>query len=210
MIISVAHQKGGVGKTTLLYNLAAIIKPDLIIDLDPHDGLTILNRLRDQQYNVASAKTDKELIGLIKEYQDKTVMIDCGGFDSGVNRIAVAASNVTIVPIQYESMTERVGLNGYTKVLSEISENVNRDITAHVLYYRQNSARKDFSDTDSFIERSKHLSKFTNVLPGRAEYNNALNKHHAVVEHTTTRGSRAARELHAFVDELLTIASIDS
>jgi len=46
MIVAVAHNKGGVGKTTTVVQLAGELKPEIIIDLDAHQGIAIINGRR--------------------------------------------------------------------------------------------------------------------------------------------------------------------
>lgn len=45
MIVTVAHQKGGVGKTTLATNLAQVLGADLL-DLDLQQSCVLWSRLR--------------------------------------------------------------------------------------------------------------------------------------------------------------------
>ena len=53
MIISIAHQKGGVGKSTLAFNLAYYLskyKP-LLLDLDIQNTISYANSIREQNAN---------------------------------------------------------------------------------------------------------------------------------------------------------------
>lgn len=45
-IIVMSHHKGGAGKTTSSMHLVAEMKPDEIIDLDIHRGISVINSLR--------------------------------------------------------------------------------------------------------------------------------------------------------------------
>ena len=45
-VITVAHHKGGSGKTTQSMHIAGDLTPDEIIDLDVHEGISVLNKLR--------------------------------------------------------------------------------------------------------------------------------------------------------------------
>ena len=69
MIIVLAHNKGGVGKTTTALNLTEILKPDIVIDQDAHSNLVTLNSFREPSAQFNDDIT--EVIGL-KSF-DKTL-----------------------------------------------------------------------------------------------------------------------------------------
>ncbi|MFZ3491348.1 ParA family protein [Vibrio harveyi] len=203
MIISTAHSKGGVGKTTTALNLAALLKPDLIIDQDLHKGLSILNAQREVPYDVVADHDSKELISILREASElnKLVLIDCGGFDSDINRKAIAASDLVIVPAN-DGPTEVIGLTQFDKTLAQISEEFDVVINAKVLLTRVNPNRKYFEDIESFVNKSKRMTIFPCKLPTRKEYSIAMYEALGVIEHPATKYSVASREVKALACEI--------
>ena len=133
-VIANTHPKGGVGKTTSSVNIVGEMKSDTV-DLDTHTGLSIILGLRPEgkEISVKVPKTVDELIEIMTPYKnsDKTLLIDCGGFDSDLTRTAIAFADCVIVPSK-DSLTERIGLMHFDGVLDEISSIMGTDITAHL------------------------------------------------------------------------------
>lgn len=202
MIISVAHQKGGVGKTTLTLSLQAVLNPDIIIDQDLHQSLIILNQLRDEALPIHHCETRDQLIDLLKQSDmGKTILIDCGGFDSDINRLAVAASDLVIVPAN-DDVTELIGLRHFNQVLTELSAEMGQHITANVLFNRVHPNRKKFADVDAFLANADHMTRFDAIIPMRKEYKLATAKGMGVTECKTTKYSDAAREIKRLGEEI--------
>ena len=102
MILTLSHQKGGVGKSTVAWNLAvnfSKIIPTRIVDLDTQRSLTVTNALRSEQgfepLTMLHFNTAEELAEYVaKDSEETLTIIDSGGFDSAFNRIAIIASDL--------------------------------------------------------------------------------------------------------------------
>lgn len=204
MIIVLAHNKGGVGKTTTALNLTEILKPDIVIDQDAHSNLVTLNSFREPsaQFNVLSGLSKNDLIEQLKQSeQGKLILVDCGGFDSELNRIAVALSDLVIVPAN-DDITEVIGLKSFDKTLSEISAEMGTPINGRVLFTRVHPRRKKFDDVESFLNNSKHLSRLNTTIPTRKDYGKAALDGMGVFAHPKTKHSDAARDIKALASEI--------
>ncbi len=204
MIIVLAHNKGGVGKTTTALNLTEILKPDIVIDQDAHSNLVTLNGFREPsaQFNVLSGLSKSELIEQLKQSeQGKLILVDCGGFDSELNRIAVALSDLVIVPAN-DDITEVIGLKSFDKTLKEISAEMGVNINGRVLFTRVHPRRKKFDDVESFLNNSEHLSRLSTTLAARKDYPLAAIDGMGVFAHPKTKYSDAAREIKALAIEV--------
>lgn len=203
MIISIAHSKGGVGKTTTAMNIAAVLKPALIIDQDLHQGLSVLNRQRSEPFSLLAGHSGEQLVATLREASERgdLIIIDCGGFDSDINRKAIAASDLVIVPAN-DSPTEVVGLQTFDNTLSEIAAQFNIEINARVLLTRVHHARKSFADIEQFVGSSKTMRMLSAKLPNRSDYNSALYQGLGVTEHGPTKYGAAARDINNLVDEI--------
>jgi chromosome partitioning protein len=151
-IISFAHQKGGVGKSTLCFNAVAYLQTKgktRIADLDVQETATNLNLLRDINklniFDVEKATTNEELIALFqKAEQDnvKYLCVDCGGFDADINRVAISYSDIIITPVSTRPI-EIFGLGKFIQILQEIEEDSKKLITATVVINNIHPSLKD-------------------------------------------------------------------
>ena len=95
MILLYSHQKGGVGKSTLAIN-HAYFKGCSIIDLDSQNSSMLFNQLRKmndmKSIECFTADTVDEFKELVKDYKsnkENMIIIDSGGYDSEINRLAL-------------------------------------------------------------------------------------------------------------------------
>ncbi len=112
MIITIAHTKGGVGKSTLAWHLAHSFenKQVKIIDLDFQQTLYFVNIISGDTLNVLQPLSVDELINELEAVApDDICIVDVGGFDSDINRAAIEHSDRIVIPIS-ESITEVLGL----------------------------------------------------------------------------------------------------
>ncbi|MGR5253623.1 ParA family protein [Vibrio astriarenae] len=204
MIIAVAHNKGGVGKSTFVTNLAPLLNTKFIIDLDAHDSISITNSLRDEPRDVrrySEHDADGFVASLNELEEGEVVLVDCGGFDSAGTRTAIAMADLVITPAM-DTMKELIGLAAFDRTLTEISDAIGAEIKAHVLYTRSHRNTKRFDRLDAHVEGCDHLQRLTATMPHSTDYDRADTHGLGVYEFAPTKYGKAAKDMKAIADEI--------
>ena len=210
MIVAVSHQKGGVGKSTICWNMAGYLQKKkidfIIIDLDVQQTLTGLNKIR-KKYNPKKAFTiktfddKKVLIDFLNDVEeDEIVLVDSGGFDSTYNRIAIMASDEIVTPVS-SHFIEILGLQKYEEILQEVSKVVDRKIKTNVVLNRIKPIQKDFKELKKFINKSSHYKIMDSILRDRVEISTIISTGATIIE-SKKKDTKAKGEFNAFCKEL--------
>jgi len=214
-IITLAHQKGGTGKSTLAWNLAVELRKKytkygyknfIFVDLDNQESVTMTNRLR-MQYGHDPLEivrfTDDErskLENFINSIDDETlVIIDSGGYDADLNRLAIIASDFVITPVSSDYM-EIFGLQKFKTILEELSVIKNETVHVHVLLNKIDPKLKDFSDIIDFINDIKHFKLLDTVIRFRSDYKHSIGYGFSVKE--LDNNSKASDEIAKLIKEI--------
>lgn len=208
MIITVSHQKGGVGKSTIAFNLAITLMKKHkveIVDLDVQNTITHTNNIRKsgnkvKVLDVIYIKNDSEF----KEYvendsDDKLTIIDSGGFDSSLNRLAIFYSDMVITPVS-DRFNELSGLMKYKEILKELSDISKEEMSVNVLMNNINPHAKNFDGLQKFIKKNKEFKLMNSILRQRADYDKAAWLGQSVIEYS--KESKAAGEFKKLVKEI--------
>jgi chromosome partitioning protein len=213
MILTLSHQKGGVGKSTVAWNLAVYFSKIIdtrIIDLDTQRSLTVTNALR-QENNLSPIQmlhfnTAEELAEYAQNDSDDILtIIDSGGFDSAYNRVAIIASDLLITPVS-DKPFDLMGLQKYEEILKSLSEIQDEQIKTHVLFNNINPAMKRFGDLVEFICMSDHFELLTSVLRQRVDIAHSVGEGKSIKEYRIF--SKADQEMDELFDEVKSILNI--
>jgi len=205
LIITVAHSKGGVGKSLLAWHLA--IAMDIpIVDLDFQRTLIYTNNLRKahgiEKVEIIQPDTRDEFIKLFDSWpEDKHIIVDVGGFDSNINRAAMFISDVIITPA-VDKVTELAGLYKFHEIINELSENMSTDIKAHIVLNDVSPSSKDFSIMIDLVEQLEHFKLLDTIVCHRADFYRTMEEGKGV---TDLKNSKAKDELLKLKDEILSL-----
>jgi chromosome partitioning protein len=208
--ITFAHQKGGVGKSTLAYNTAFYLekvanKKTLLVDLDVQQTATNLNLLRKVngfgELTVQQVSDDETLVALIESEKYEYIVIDAGGFDAGLNRVAIALSDVIITPATTK-ITEIFGLGKFTEILDEINARTNTNIVAQVVLNNLHPSTKDIKIIKDLCDDSARITLASSIIRSRATFPATLAAGLSVFERGNNE-DKAAEEMESMIKELI-------
>ena len=215
MLIVLAHQKGGVGKSTVAFNLATALQNRKhrveLVDLDTQQTLYFTNaiRKRNPKLKPLTLKRFEDVESFknyIKEDHDARIaVVDVGGFDSDLSRLAIAYGDLVITPVSDRSF-ELLGLKSFERIVTAISHVLGETVRVHVLLNNLNPRKSKLDDLKAFIRQSPHFVLLDTVLRTRAHYDKSAGVGKNVIEYDKT--SKAAKEIKALVKEVEHILSI--
>lgn len=214
-IITLAHQKGGTGKSTLSWNIAVELEKKykqygyekfIFVDLDNQESITMTNRLR-MQYGHNPLEivrfTDHErtrLEDFINSIDNDTlVIIDSGGYDADLNRLAIIASDIVITPVSSDYM-EIFGLQKFKTILEELTQIKGEMVQVHVLLNKIDPKLKDFSDIVDFINEIENFKLMNTVIRFRSDYKHSIGYGFSVLE--LDKNSKASEEIQILIKEI--------
>lgn len=214
MILTLSHQKGGVGKSTVAWNLAVLfskIIPTRIIDLDTQRSLTVTNALRREHSLEEIEMLHFNTAGELAEYaaadsNEALTIIDSGGFDSAFNRVAIIASDLLITPVS-DKPFDLMGLQKYEEILKSLSEIQGETIKTYILFNNINPAMKRFGDLIDFVCTSEHFELMVPILRQRVDIANSVGEGKAIKEYRIF--SKADQEMDALFNEVKTLLNIE-
>ena len=200
MIITVAHSKGGVGKSLLAWHLAIGLKT-AIVDLDFQKTLVYTNSLRKangyKKLNIIQPETPEAFIKFMDDWpEDKHIIIDVGGFDSNLNRAAIYISDIIITPA-VDRVTEMAGLYKFHQIIEELSTKMKTDIQADILLNDVSPTQKDFSVIEDLVDNLKHFNLMDTIIAHRADFYKSMEEGKGVTE--IEGNSKAKKELKKLI-----------
>ncbi|MBC3214762.1 ParA family protein [Serratia fonticola] len=209
MIVAVGIKKGGTGKSMIALNIAPEINPDVFYDTDDTSSISTFNSFRpeDKRWNVIRLTDDMEGVTnrfitelVAAKEQGKTVLVDCGGFDSALTRAAVGAADLIISPF-IDDPSEILGLQKFSEVLEQISKDMGEKKIAHVLLNKVHPQRTNFTDVDTFISQFDNLVRFDTAIPADKTLPARFGEGMGIVELVATRHGRAGNAMRSlFLD----------
>lgn len=222
MILLVAGEKGGTGKSTIAVNLAAFMKQEgrdvLLVDTDTQPSAAMWAATRgDSELAIAHPITCVQLKGKIsQELYDlagrcEILVADAGGRDSIELRFAAAVATQVIFPVrpgQFDSWT----LGKLDKLVEEIKQIANPALKAKLVIScaSPNMMIQEAQEMREYIKNEgyEHLSLAETVIHERISYRKAIRDGLGVVEwfdpKTRKRDQKAVEEIHALYQEIFT------
>ena len=202
VVITVAQQKGGTGKTTLAANIAAALAPNqriALLDIDPQKSLGRWHALRMARLQQAAALTFSDTSGWrlpaelerLKRSHD-LVLIDSPPHLDTDARVAVRAADIVLVPIQ-PSLPDIWAAEGTLKLATDERRR------AHLMFNRTPPTSK-LRDAIAADLGGRGLPLLRSALGNRAGFAHAFAAGLGVTE--AAPRSSAAAELRALLDEL--------
>lgn len=212
-VITISHQKGGVGKSTVALNLAVELSKEFdvaVIDLDHQRSITIFQSIRENKdlphLNVMIAEDENSLMDIMNNFEG-IVVIDSGGFDSDLNRIAMLGSDMIITPVS-NSLIELYGLEKFKLIIEELRE-IQPGIKAHVLLNNISpSATTLVNDLKDFLtsDDEEKFKMIRGIMRQRSDYRKSFEYGQSVVEMDPL--SKAASEIQMIVEDIKEILEI--
>ncbi len=214
MIVYVAHQKGGVGKSTVSINvayiLAKMLKDIAILDLDSQHSSKLFNELRKQNdLNCVDCFTANDIdfnlfISKYKGNKENILIVDSGGYDNDVNRSALVKADIIITPVGI-SQIEIFGLQKFRNILKEASIAMDKNIKTHILLNNVDPrSKKSIESLQEYIqENNKHFILLDTVLHSRADYKTSYGEGLTVGE--LNQNSKATQEIKALSNEIFNL-----
>ena len=197
MTIVVAHTKGGVGKSTLAWNLAhalyeagEVVK---IVDLDFQQTLYFINGLNEEsKMEVLQPQDAKELLDIFENHHGYLI-VDVGGFDSDINRLAMSKADKILVPVS-SSVTEIIGFQTFKAILEDIDA-TSINVVLNNIHHRL----KEFSSIEQIVQ-SENMKLLKTVIRNRSIYKDSLGFGKSVFD---TGNKQAIEEIEGLKDELI-------
>jgi len=211
MVIAISHQKGGVGKSTLAYNLSVELSKKYnvnVVDLDVQQTITACNVIRgkfgQEKLTVLNFEDKKDFIDFLNNDEEENItIVDTGGFDSGLNRVAMYAADLIITPVSTEFL-EVIGLEKYKKIIKEVSKKVGKNIKTHVVLNKIHHAQQNFGDIKDFIHQSSNqFILMDSVIRRRSDFSISLSHGFSVCEFD--KDSDSSKEMKKFISEIAKI-----
>lgn len=208
MIYALSIFKGGCGKTSTAFNLAHALGVDEVFDLDVNHGFSRLASLRVDAlpFPIRTFKNKTELINALIAAGDKTILIDCGGYDSELTRVAIAAADLLITPA-IDSPIERIALFDFSADLVRLSKEIKKPLISHLLICRCHPQKKNFPKFDEITAALPNLKRLNTTLAHRPDAVECHAQGRGVTESVATRHTPAAKEIMQLAEELKELIS---
>jgi chromosome partitioning protein len=202
VVITVAQQKGGTGKTTLAANIAAAFATERrvgLLDIDPQKSLGRWHSLRRARLRQAATLAFSDISGWrlpaelerLKRDHDLVVIDSPPQLDTDA-RVAVRAADLVLVPIQ-PSMPDVWAAEGTLKLAADERR------PAHLMFNRTPPTSK-LRDAITADLGARNLPLLRSALGNRAGFAHAFAAGLGVTE--AAPRSTAAAELRALLAEL--------
>lgn len=207
MIVLYSHQKGGVGKSTLAIN-HAYNKGCPILDLDSQNSSMLFNQLRRMNdkkiiecFSVDTTEELNNVINIYKSNKDNLLIIDSGGYDSELNRLALIQADLIITPVG-TSQIELFGLQKYRKILTDAGKALGNNVKTNVLINNVDSrSKKKIAELQDYIENNKkYFNLLDSVIHSRVDFKNAYGDGLTVKE--LDKESKASKEVKSLTKEI--------
>lgn len=207
MVISFLNQKGGVGKTTVSFNvvceLASRGKKVLFVDSDLQGSASLLNEARESDLgfpivSIANPSINKAVQQIKADYE--YIVIDGIPSISKITQSTILASDVVVIPMQpsgvdvwaTESLIEMV----------DAARVLNPDVVVGIVLNRFDGNRVLAKGILDMVEQTD-WQVFDTVIGNRAVFQKSVTYGKSVAE--LERNGKADMEIKSLVDEILAL-----
>jgi chromosome partitioning protein len=211
-IIGIIQVKGGVGRSTIATNLAAILSahsPTLLIDCDLPQATsaswyaTRQTSLPSEALSLATAANHLELIDRIQEVADRYryIIIDAPPRIAEMTRAIIILSHLCLIPLG-ASASEIWSTSDLLTTIDE-AKNFKHDVDARVLWTRYRAYTKEARELSEAVDTEMNLKSLVARIGYRVAYSEALARGLSVDDWNDTAAKDEFRSLVTEIENIL-------